>query len=148
MGTLPSRKHLGRALLRFKIALSLESRGILKKSAFYVDFRSKNRRDFAFKVVLLEGVVSERVAPLIFENRAPVRDILKLLRLSCSMVHQKLRSRARQFDFLAFVIIFLSSKIALPCGASLKFRRFIFIRFHQNDAPVRSIRKILIIYER
>ena len=79
--------------------------------------------DFAFEVVLLEGVVSELVALLSFENRAPVRDILNILHFSHSMIHQKLCSRARQFDFFGFVIIFLSSRIALPCEASSKFRR-------------------------
>ena len=96
--------------------------------------------DFAFKVILPEGSVPEPVTTLIFENCAPARDILIII--------QELRSRARQFDFLDVWIIFVSSEIALPCGASSKFCRFIFIKIDENDAPVRSIRIIWIIYER
>ena len=117
------------------------ARDILKKSVF---FRSK-KRDFAVKVVLLEGVVSELVEPLIFENRVPVRDILKFLSFSFSMIHQKLRSRARQFNFFAFVI-FLSSKIALSCGVFGNYCVLDHLHIFKNCAPVRSILRISSIY--
>ena len=115
-----------------------------QKSAFYVDFCSK-KGDFAFKVVLLEGVVTELVAPLIFENCAPVRDILKNSSFACSTIIQKLRSRARIRCFLRFEssshlrksrsraehprnFVGLSSskstKITLQCGAFGKFGSF------------------------
>ena len=59
---------------------SLQNRGlvrdILKKSAFFIF--DQQLRGIAFKVVLLEGVVSELAAPLIFEHRPPTRDILKI----------------------------------------------------------------------
>ena len=102
--------------------------------------------NIAFKVLLVEGSGREPVASLIFKNCVPVRDILKILRFSDFINILKLCSRARQFDLFNVLIIFVSSKIALPLGTSSKFRRFIFIKSHQNDAPVRGIRKILFIY--
>ena len=45
------------------------------------------------------------------------------------------------------LIIFVSSKIALPLETSSKFRQCIFMEIDQNCAPVRSIRKNLIICE-
>ena len=119
------------------------ARDILKKFGVFFD---QEIGDFAFKVVLLEGVVSELVAPLIFEDRAPVRDILKILSFSCSMIHQKLRSRARQFNSFACVIIFLASKIALPCGAFGNFCVLDHLHIFKNCAPVRSILIISSIY--
>ena len=115
MGTLPSRKHLGCVLVCFKIALSLETSSKNRRSMLIL---IQKNGDFAFKVVLLEGVVTELVAPLLKAKFAPVRDILKILGFACSMNHQKLCFRARQFDVFAFVIIFVPSTIALPCGAS------------------------------
>ena len=135
LGILPSRKHLGSALVRFKIALSLETSSKTQHSMLTFD---QKVGDLAFKI---EGVVPNWPRPCLRQNCTPVRDILKILGFAYSMIHQKLRSRARRFDLFAFVIIFLSSKIALPGGASSKFPPFIFIEFDQNDAPVRSIRK-------
>ena len=79
--------------------------------------------DFAFKVVLLEGVVSELVAPLIFENRDPVRDVLKTPGFAYATITQEFRSRSRQpFFFFFFNDVF------------------------KNRAPVRSILEISSTY--
>ena len=68
--------------------------------------------DFAFKVVLLEGVVSKLVAPLFEQNCAPVQDILKFLGSAHFLKIQKLRARGRQFDLFDVLIVFIiSSKI-------------------------------------
>ena len=50
--TLPSRKHLGRALVRFRITRSLETSSKNRRSMLIFD---QTIGDFAFKVVLLEG---------------------------------------------------------------------------------------------
>ena len=123
------------------------ARSILKNRRSILIFSPK-KGDFAFKVVLLEGSPTERVAPLIDENCAPVRDILKTQSFAYSTTTHKLRSRSRQSRFFCVVMVFISSKIAFPCAASSKFRRFIIIKFDQNEAPVWSIRKIWVIYER
>ena len=57
---------------------SLKNRAL---GAFFFDFQSKIQ-GVALKVLFVGGVVTEPVAPPIFENRAPVRDILNILRYS------------------------------------------------------------------
>ena len=59
--------------------------------------------------------------------------------------NKKSRSRARQFDFFNVLNMYVSSKIAPSLETSSKFRLFIFTKINQTCAPVRSIRKILII---
>ena len=76
----------GRALVRFRIALSLETSS--KNRHFMLIFDQKIE-DFAFKLVLLERVVSELVAPLFEKNRAPVRDILKNFGFCSLLKHSK-----------------------------------------------------------
>ena len=138
---LPSRKHFRRAHVRSKIAHP-------KNMSFFYRFSIKRIQALAFNVLLVRGSITELVALQISENRAPARDILKISRFSDFIDYQKLRSRARQFDFFDVWMMFVSSKIALPLETSSKFRRFIFIKIDQNCAPVRSIQKILIIDER
>ena len=116
------------------------ARDILEK--IYVFHRSsiKNIQAIAFKELLLGGSNTELVALVIFENRALARDILKIWRFLDSMNYQKLRPRARQFDFLRLDHVCIFKNGALE--TSSKFHRFIFIKIDQNRAPVQSIRKI------
>ena len=131
---LPSRKHLGRALVRLKIALSLKTSS---KNRQFLSIFEQKIRSLAFKVLLVEGSVTEPVAPRFFESCAPVRDILKIPDFAFS------KKTTCFFDVLMMLV---SSKIALPLETSSKFRRFIFIKMDQNSAPVQGIRKIFIIY--
>ena len=96
----------------------------------------------AFKVILLEVSAPELVAPNFRKSRSRARHPQKS-KFSYSRIAFPLETIAL---FCVF-IVFISSKIALPCGVSSKFRRFIFVKLYQNDAPVQSIRTILIIYE-
>ena len=75
------------------------ARDILKKSVYFID---QEIQGLALELLLVEGSVAKPVAPPIFENCAPVRDILKILHFSDFINIQNLRSRTRQFDFLKF----------------------------------------------
>ena len=119
------------------------ARDILKKSSCFTDSRSKKVGDIALKVLLVEGPDANRsrldFAKLrssaghpqnsrfsVFKNCAPERDN----------------------SIFCVLIILVSSKIAPLLEASSKFCQLIFLKIDQDCAPVRSIRKILIIDER
>ena len=104
---LPSRKHLGRAHARPKIALSLETSSTNRR--FFYRFSIKNIRARAFKVLPRKTSSKFRVFP----------DFINI---------QKSRFR----DVFNVLIMFVSSRIALSLETSSKFRRFIFIKIDQN----------------
>ena len=121
------------------------ARDILKKSSYFIDFRSKKVGDIALKVLLVEGSGRQPVAPRsILEKWGPVQDILRIPDLAFS----KIALTSETIRFFCVLIILVSSKIAPPLEASSKFRQLIFLKIDQDCAPVRSIRKILIIDER
>ena len=96
------------------------ARDVLKTSTCFYRFLRisiKKIQALAFKVLLVGGVDTELVAP-IFENRAPVRDVLKI-------------------PF---------SKIALPRGTIRFFGRFDDVCIFKNRAPARDILKISSVY--
>ena len=97
---LPSRKHLGRALVRLKSALSL---GASSKKHRCIAMFDQQIGYFAFKAVLLEGSVPELVAPRLNKSALPFKTSLKFQIL----LTQKLRSRSRQFDVDRVLIIFI-----------------------------------------
>ena len=78
---LPSRKHFGCALVRFKIALSL---GASSKNRRSMLIFAQKIGDFAFKVVSAEGSRTVLVPALFEQNCAPVLDILKIPGFACS----------------------------------------------------------------
>ena len=121
------------------------ARDILQKSASMLMFDQKIG-GFAFKEVLLEGVVSEVVALLFEQNRALARDILKIS--GFYLGHSKIalpRETIRLLRRLDHLYIF---KNRAPVRSTLNISSIIFIENDENDAPVWSIRKIWIIYER
>ena len=67
--------------------------------SFFYRFSIKKIQALAFNVLLVRGSITELVVLQISENRAPARDILKISHFSDFIDYQKLRSRARQFDF-------------------------------------------------
>ena len=80
LGTLGSRKHLGRALVRFKIALSLGASSKNLRSMLIFD---QKIGDFAFKVILLERFVPEKVSHLIYEKLCSRARHPQNLRFTC-----------------------------------------------------------------
>ena len=75
-------------------------------------------------MLFVGGVVTKPAAFVSFENRAPARDILKNASSSNFINIQKLRSRARQFVLFDVLMMFVSSKIAIPLQTSSRFLLF------------------------
>ena len=97
------RYRTGRVLVRLKIALLLETTS-KNRFLFSNRFSITKIQGLAFKVLFVEGSVTEPVAPPIFENCAPVRDILIFFRFSDFYnKHSKIelaRETIRFFDVL------------------------------------------------
>ena len=140
---LPSRKHFGRALVRFKIALSL--RASSKNRRFMLIFGQKN--DFAFKIVVVEGSVTERFAPLIEQNCASAGHP-QIPGFAYSRITQHCAPARDNRVFWRYDDGLYIFKNRAPVQNILEISSIIFIKFDQNDAPVRSIWKIWIIFER
>ena len=141
---LPSRKHFGRALVRFKIALSL--RASSKSWRFMLIFGQEN--DSAFKIVVVEGSVTERFAPLIEQNCVSVRDILKIPAFAYSRITRHCAPARDNRFFWHYDDGPYIFKNRAPVQNILEISSIIFIKFDRNDAPVRSMWKIWIIFER
>ena len=109
----PSRKHFGRALCRSKIALSLGASSKSRRPMLVFD---EKKGDLGFTVKYARGV----------RNRTGRADSRK----SHSRAGHPQNSRfcslencapAQDIRVFCFSIVFISSKVALPRGASLKF---------------------------